>query len=166
MHLYKIMIIDDEKLICQGVHSKINRIGHPLIGDVYESTDPIHAINEVRNLKPDIIITDMEMPGMTGLDLISEIIDILPEMKFIVLSGHDNYNYVRSSFQLGVIDYILKPLTLDELSNKLNQTIELLQNDDQLNNPLNARISNTLNLLTTSSDPEKKKRPVSISVPS
>lgn len=154
--MYKVMIIDDEKLICQGVSSKINRINHSLIDDVIESTDPLEALKIISDINPDIIITDMEMPNISGLELISQLSQMTTQPKIIILSGHDDYRYVRSSFQLGVVDYILKPVTIDELKDKLEQAIELINEEKNSFNPLDNKISKALNNLTFSKDIKNK----------
>lgn len=150
--MYKVMIIDDEKIICQGVSSKIRRINHPKIDEVIESTDPIKALKIISDENPDIIITDMEMPNLSGLELVSHVSDMAIQPKFIVLSGHDDYRYVRNSFQLGVIDYILKPVTIDELTDKLYQAIELIELEKNAINPLYNKISIALNTVAFSKD--------------
>ena len=103
--LYTVMIVDDEKLICEGLASKINRIKELNISKVIMQTNSIEAKNLALTIKPDIIITDIKMPGLSGIELMEAIIDDCPDTKFLVLSGHNDFPYVRKSFRLGAIDY-------------------------------------------------------------
>lgn len=150
--MYDILIIDDERIITKGVKSKIGRMQHPLIGAITEHYDPVEALNFIREHRPSIVITDMEMPAMSGLDLVSETMKFFPEAVFIVLSGYDNYNYVRQSFQLGVIDYLLKPVATDELHQKVSAAIESIESSKSIQDPLDTEVSSALHRIGHSAD--------------
>ena len=66
--------------------------------------------------KPDIIISDIKMPGLDGLSLISEIHDALPESEFIIISGFSQFDYAKTAITYGVRNYLLKPINKDELN--------------------------------------------------
>ena len=76
----------------------------------------------LQELKPDILITDIKMPFMDGLQLSEAIKKIQPWIKIIILSGHDEFDYAKKAISIGIEDYLLKPFTPDELITSLNKT--------------------------------------------
>ncbi|WP_337099878.1 response regulator transcription factor [Paenibacillus sp. YIM B09110] len=121
--MLNLMIVDDEELIREEIKSKITRISHPAIGNIMLAADGIEAKRFLREYKPEIVISDIRMPGMDGLTLIRECSQTNPDVKFIVLSGHGDYGYVREAFKYGIVDYLLKPVRLSELEMQLNKAI-------------------------------------------
>ncbi|MBM7539869.1 response regulator transcription factor [Amphibacillus cookii] len=106
--LTKVLIVDDELLIRQGIIHYINwgEEGFELIG---EASNGKEALTMIAENKPDVIITDMVMPVMSGTEFITKVKALYPEIGIIVLSSYGDYDYVRNTFQSGVTDYILKP---------------------------------------------------------
>ena len=123
------MIVDDEKLISEGLASKISRMGELNISKIIIQTDSMEAKDLALTIKPDIIITDIKMPGMTGLELMEIVRNEHPDIKFIVLSGYNDFPYVRKSFRLGAIDYLLKPVGMGELKERLTDIVEALDQE-------------------------------------
>lgn len=104
----KILIVDDEILIRQGIKHFMNweQEGFLIVGEASNGREALERIQEVR---PHIVLTDIVMPVMDGEELTKEIKARYPEIEVIVLSSFGEFNYVRSTFQSGVADYILKP---------------------------------------------------------
>ena len=104
----KVLIVDDEVLIRQGVKHYINweQEGFQIVG---EASNGKEAIELIELLNPHIVITDIVMPVMDGMELTAFIKSHYPEIEVIVLSSFGDFDYVRSTFQHGVADYILKP---------------------------------------------------------
>jgi two-component system response regulator YesN len=134
--MLNLMIVDDEQLIREELQSKIMRIAHPAIGIIKLAADCNEALQAMKAFKPQIIISDIQMPGNDGLSLIRECSISHPDVKFIVLSGHDDYGYVRDAFKYGVVDYLLKPVRLAELEAQLNQAISQYKDGSPQNNQL------------------------------
>ncbi|NDL67030.1 response regulator transcription factor [Anaerotalea alkaliphila] len=107
-HLKKILIVDDELLIRQGILHYIDwqEEGFEIVGEASNGQEALERIAEV---KPDIIITDIAMPVMDGIELIKTVKRESPEIEFVVLSSYSDFDYVRETFKSGVLDYILKP---------------------------------------------------------
>jgi len=103
-----VLIVDDELLIRQGVKHSINweNEGFKIIG---EATNGEEALDLIESLQPHIVITDMVMPIMDGVELTKAIKEDYPQIEIIILSSFGSFDYVRSTFQLGISDYILKP---------------------------------------------------------
>ncbi|MCL2153292.1 MAG: response regulator [Oscillospiraceae bacterium] len=113
--LRKILIAEDELMIRQGIKYLVDweRHGFEVVAVARNGQEALKMIEETR---PDIIITDILMPVMNGIELIKEISRLYPEIHVIVLSGYSDFEYVKNSFRFGAIDYILKPsLKPDEL---------------------------------------------------
>lgn len=126
-----VVIVDDEELICRSLKSMIRRINHPAIGDVEYCSDSLSAQKLITEMNPQIVISDIKMPDMNGIQLIESVKDACPCTKFIILSGYNEYEYVRSSFKLGIVDYLLKPVAIDELKNLLDNTIGIIVQEDK-----------------------------------
>lgn len=121
--LCKILIVDDEMLVRQGLrhHLDWERYGYQIVG---EAANGKEALEMIERLQPHIVITDIVMPVMDGEELTRLIKSLYPQIEVIVLSSYGEFQYVRSTFQSGVADYILKPkLGTDELLQVLHHTV-------------------------------------------
>ncbi|GLX68455.1 response regulator transcription factor [Paenibacillus glycanilyticus] len=123
--MLNLMIVDDEELIREEIKSKVTRLAHPLIGGIMLAADGQEAKQLLHDFKPQIVISDIRMPGLDGLSLIRDSFQTSPDVKFIVLSGYGDYEYVREAFKYGIVDYLLKPVRLSELENQLNLAVQL-----------------------------------------
>ncbi|QUI25434.1 response regulator [Vallitalea pronyensis] len=110
--MLKTVIIDDEDLIREGLESMIpwKDMGFELVGSAKDGEE---AIGLLQRTHPDVIITDIRMPFMTGLELIEYVKPMLPHAFIIIISGHDEFHYAQKALQLGVYDFILKPFDLE-----------------------------------------------------
>ncbi len=119
----KVLIVDDEMLIRQGIINYIDweQEGFRIVGEASNGKEALKMIGE---FSPHIVITDIVMPVMDGIDLVREGKQAFPDIEIIVLSSFENFDYVRSTFQNGVADYILKPkLNGVELLRSLNRVV-------------------------------------------
>jgi two-component system response regulator YesN len=120
----KVLIVDDEILIRQGIKHFMDweREGFHIVG---EASNGLEALDRIAELQPHIVITDIVMPVMDGEELTRQIKQQYPEIEVIILSSFGEFDYVRSTFQSGVADYILKPkLDLNHLLTVLKLTAE------------------------------------------
>ncbi|MDF2614421.1 MAG: two component transcriptional regulator, AraC family [Clostridia bacterium] len=110
--MLKTIIIDDEELIREGLLTTIDwkSLGYEVVG---QASDGEEAIELIQNLLPDVIITDIRMPFMNGLELLEFIKPMLPHSFVVIISGHDEFQYAQKALQLGAYDYLLKPFDLD-----------------------------------------------------
>lgn len=106
--LCKVLIVDDEPLTREGIKHFLNweKEGFQIIG---EASDGKEALEIIKQKKPHIVITDIVMPRMTGKQLTKMIKKRYPKTEVLILSSFSDFEYVRSTFQHGVVDYILKP---------------------------------------------------------
>lgn len=121
--MLRAVIFDDEYIVTQGLQMMVDwsRYGIELVGT---ADDGISALQMVRELAPDIVMTDIRMPGLTGLQLIEEIAKEKPDTACIVFSGFNEFEYIRKALKLGVIDYLDKPITLEKIDEAIGRTIE------------------------------------------
>lgn len=105
--LYKILIVDDESILRNGLKHMCNweKEGFEIIG---ESSNGNEALEIIEKERPNIVITDIVMPEMNGIELTKKIKDNYPEIKVLILSSFSEFNYIRETFKHGVYDYLLK----------------------------------------------------------
>lgn len=119
--VFKIMIVDDEMLVRQGIKHLLDweQEGYRIVG---EASNGLEALNLIDEVSPHVILTDIVMPVMGGEKLVKVVKEKYPHIEIIVLSSFSEFDYVRSTFQSGVADYILKPkLEADYLLSILNK---------------------------------------------
>ncbi|MBE1440889.1 response regulator [Paenibacillus sp. OAS669] len=110
----KVLLVDDEILVREGI---CNRIQWEKEGFIYcgDASDGEMALPLIENLAPDILLTDIKMPFMDGLQLSRIVKEKMPAVKIIILSGHDEFHYAREALRIGVEEYCLKPINAKEL---------------------------------------------------
>ena len=128
--MYKLLIAEDDRAILDKLQHNIDwkSVGFQVCGVVTSGLDAIQAIPL---LKPDVLLTDMEMPGATGLELIQKITEERYPVKTVVLSAYDNYQYVRSSLRMGAFDYLLKPVNEEKLRELFLSLAQVIAKDNQ-----------------------------------
>ena len=118
--MYSVFAVDDEPIVLEGIRSKIDWEGSGFVF-VGEATDGEIALSMIQELKPDILITDIKMPFMDGLELSATIKKTQPWIKIIILSGHDEFDYAKKAISIGIEDYLLKPFTSEEVIESLKK---------------------------------------------
>lgn len=113
-----VLLVEDETTIRKGIKSLLEEVitGYKVM---WESSNGYTALEIVNIEIPDIVITDIRMPKMDGIEFISLLRGKHPYIPVIVISGHDDYDYVREALKLGVKDYLLKPINRSELASIL-----------------------------------------------
>ncbi|MFC0215166.1 response regulator [Paenibacillus chartarius] len=116
-------VFDDEYIVLQGVQAMIEweEFGIELVGT---ASDGLSALELFRSKRPDMIFTDIRMPGMDGLQLIEEVMREAPETLCIVFSGFNEFDYVKRALQLGVTDYLEKPITIQSIEKAIGKVVE------------------------------------------
>ena len=113
--MLKILIVDDEPDICELIHKLIDWEELELTS-LGSSQNGIDAMEIILRQKPDIVITDIQMPGMTGLEMIEKASQQKLQTKFIVVSGYREFEYAQQAIRFGVEDYLLKPISKTDLN--------------------------------------------------
>lgn len=110
----KMLIVDDEPIICRGLRETIpwSAIGVEVAGD---ASDGAEALELIDAQPVDLVMTDINMDGMDGLALAKALRERHPHIRIIILSGYDDFEYARGALRIGVEDYLLKPVNVNEL---------------------------------------------------
>lgn len=118
--MYRVFLVEDEQLIREGIKHLVEweEYGFRFVG---EAADGELAWPLIQKDKPDIVITDIRMPFMDGLALSHLIKKNMPDTLIIILSGYDDFNYAKRAIEIGVSQYLLKPLSKDQLVEVLLQ---------------------------------------------
>lgn len=125
--MFKIVIIDDEEWIRVLIKSLIPFKHYPL-KFAGEAPDGVSGLELLKRTRPEIILTDIRMPVLSGLDLIAKIRDLLPESEVIIISGFDDFEYARKAIQLGVLEFLLKPVEGNELEKSIKKAVNNIEN--------------------------------------
>ena len=123
--MYKVFLVDDEIVVRESIRN-INWDETQFIFSG-EAPDGEMALSMVQDIKPDILITDIRMPFMDGLELSSILKRTMPWIKIIILSGHDEFDYAKRAISIGVEEYMLKPVVSSDLLAALNKVAESIE---------------------------------------
>jgi two-component system response regulator YesN len=116
--MIKLMLVDDEPLIRKGIRTTIDweRYDVDIVG---EASNGKEALEKALQLQPHIVLTDIRMPIMDGLELSDQLHKQLPDTTVIIISGYEEFAYARQAIRLGVHDYLLKPVGAEELLTRI-----------------------------------------------
>lgn len=118
--LYKVFLVEDEIVTREGIRDSVDWASEGLCW-CGEAADGELALPMIEATPPDILITDIKMPFMDGLELSRIVRDRLPQTRIVILSGHDEFRYAQEAIQLGVTEYLLKPISAQDLLDALGR---------------------------------------------
>jgi two-component system, response regulator YesN len=124
--MYKVMLIDDEEIIIEGLKRAVPwaEFGCELAGT---ADNGIEGLRLIRELMPDILITDIRMSGKSGLQMLRDLTGEFPDMQIIVLSGFREFEYAQEAIRLGVLRFLLKPSKMDEIREAVSSACDRLK---------------------------------------
>ena len=127
----KILIVDDEPWIRQGIREQIDceTLGVQIIG---EAGNGRLAIEVIKNDLPDIVLTDVRMPVMDGIELVEYIHRNDLRIKTVIISGYSEFDYAKKAIDYDVFSYLLKPIDDEELNNTIRQIVSKLDEEQQM----------------------------------
>jgi len=122
----RIVVVDDESMTRDSIIRLLNRLGdeYTVVG---EAENGYQGMQLVKELRPDIAITDIYMPRVNGLDMIENTFKCSPNTSYIIFSGHAEFEFAQRAINLPVIQYLLKPITVEQMSNALKHIGEQKQ---------------------------------------
>lgn len=128
MRKIKVFLVEDEVIIRNGIKKNIEweKEGYEFVG---EASDGELAYPMILKEKPDILITDIKMPFMDGLELSSLVRKELPDIKILILSGYDEFEYAKEAIKIGVTEYILKPVSSAKLLEILQGVAKMIEQE-------------------------------------
>ena len=118
--MIRVVVADDEYKVCQLICQLIDweGMGMRLVGT---ASNGLEALQMIEAEKPDLVLTDIRMPGFDGMELLKRARTINPDMEFIIISGYSHFEYAQTAIRYGVSDYILKPVNKDTLNATLHK---------------------------------------------
>ena len=124
--MYKVLLVDDEYMITEGLKRLIpfEKWDMEVVATANHADD---ALDYVREHPVDIVISDVNMPDKTGLEMIQEMKEVLPDAYYILLSGYQEFDYVKKAMNLSVVDYLVKPVDKVELGHLLEKIVTQLR---------------------------------------
>lgn len=144
----RIIVVEDEFRIRQGLVNLIRKISSEckIIG---EAENGYEGLKLIRDLTPDFVITDIQMPKMNGLEMIEQVIEYGIQCRFVILSGYAEFEYAQKGIRLGVEDYLLKPITITKVKELVNRLLE----EDVIEEPVeDVRYSKVVNDMVNTID--------------
>jgi two-component system response regulator YesN len=132
----KLLIVDDNAILIEGICRNIDysRLNVEICATLTSGAQVLEILstNDV-----DLIISDIRMPGMTGLEMAREVVKIKPGIKIILISAYDDFNYAKEAIRVGAFDYVEKPLDYSYLSNVIAKAVDKINQEEQLLAELN-----------------------------
>jgi two-component system response regulator YesN len=124
--MYKVLLVDDERIILDGISNVVDwsAAGTELAGTARNGIEAFERINQA---PPDIIISDIRMPGMDGLQLAEKVAESYPDIKVVLLSGFGEFDYARNAMRFGVKQYLLKPCNENKIIEVLHELVAELE---------------------------------------
>lgn len=134
MEKYKVILVDDEIEAIQAMEHKMDwdGLGFEVSGS---ATNGVKALELVENIQPDVVITDIKMPYMNGLELAQKLNNDYPNIHIIIFTGFDEFEYAKEAVHLEIEEYMLKPVNAVELSDCMERLKETLnrEREEKLN---------------------------------
>ena len=116
---YRVIVVDDEPMILRGLSRyPVEQLGLQVVGKASNGEEALWQINK---LEPHIVITDIRMPAMNGLELMKRVMADRPSMVVVPLSGYGEFEYSREALRHGAFDYLLKPVSRSELEQTMRR---------------------------------------------
>lgn len=133
--MYKLLLVDDEEDVREGLLREMDweSCGYEVIGTADNGRE---AIDMMERLRPDVVVTDIQMPFMNGLQLAEWIRQSEPTTKIVILTGYDEFEYAQKAIRLHIDEYVLKPFSAQELSEVLNKVCDKMNDEMEARNNL------------------------------
>lgn len=130
--MYRVIVVDDEAWSLIGIR-KFLEYSKTRFQIIFETTDPVEALEKIREERPDVVFTDVRMPEISGIDLMHKVREMEIDTDFVVISGFAEFSYVQQALQEGAIDYQLKPLDMQKASEMIDKLYQKLENKRGIN---------------------------------
>ena len=127
--MFRLMIADDEDAERMGIRFLLHKFGYAF--EIREASDGMEALKGLREFPADILMTDVKMPFLNGIELAAKVREQFPDMQIIFFSGYDDFEYVKQALSLQAVDYILKPVDPAEFNRVIGRGVERLMRDKE-----------------------------------
>lgn len=121
--MFRVLLVDDEPIVTRGLKEKIPwaELGCVVVGTAMDGQE---ALEKVEQETPHLVLCDIRMPRLSGLEFISAMKDLDPDCQIIILTGYRNFDYAKKAIDLGVLQYLLKPSKIPEITQAISQAVE------------------------------------------
>jgi len=126
--MYRVFLVEDEIVVREGIRNSIQWESTPYVL-AGEAPDGEMALSLIKDIKPDILVTDIKMPFMDGLALSRIVKKIQPWVKIIIISGHDEFQYAKEAISIGVEEYLLKPVSASDMLSSLDKVASVIEEE-------------------------------------
>ena len=131
--MYSVLLVDDEEEVLEVIKKKLDweAMGFEVVGS---AANGVEALEFVEDHHPDVVLSDIRMPYMDGLEFAGQVLKLYPDINIIIFSGFDDFEFAKSAISLGVKDYLLKPIDTTELHDIFSKTKMRLDEERQRQN--------------------------------
>ena len=158
--MYRILIVDDERIERNGIRFLLKKLNMEF--DIDEAVNGLDALEKIRQEDYDILLTDVKMPFMDGIELIDNVVNEKKKMRCVIFSGCNEFDYAKRAIRLGVVDYILKPVDPKEFKETLEKVVDELEaakaSDELKNKSMEFLYEHALYMLVNGEDIESIRR--------
>lgn len=154
--MYKLLLVDDEPIIMKGIRSFVD-FEALCISDVFEASNGEMALEIFKTHLPDLILADINMPKLNGLDFSIAAKSIKPDVKIALVTGYDYFDYALTALKHGIDDYVLKPVSRTDIQETLQKLIEKSK-ADQNNAEVTRLVQQIIRTSSTSEEPGYKTK--------
>ena len=127
--MFRLMIADDEDAERMGIRFLLHKFGYTF--EIREAPDGMEALKGLGEFPADILVTDVKMPFLNGIELAAKVREQFPDMQIIFFSGYDDFEYVKQALSLQAVDYILKPVDPVEFNRVIGRVVERLMREKE-----------------------------------
>ena len=147
--MIKVLIADDERFTRQGILDMVDW-DNLNVSEVKEAYDGINALEILKDFEPNILLTDVRMPRLNGIDLAFKTRELYPNCMILFMSGYSDKEYLKSAIKLKAINYVEKPIEIEELEENLNNAILELVKNTTIHNSIEHTIANEISSIDNS----------------
>jgi len=145
--MYKLLLVDDEPIIIKGIRTFVD-FDALSISDIYEASNGEMALEKFKIHLPDLILADINMPKLNGLDFAIAAKAIKPDVKIALITGYDYFDYALTALKSGIDDYVLKPVSKADVQETLEKLIQKLRAEQS-----NTEVSRLVQEIISQSNP-------------
>lgn len=143
--MYKLMIVDDEFMARDVLKTVINE-NFEQVTVICEAVNGKQAIEFNRLYKPDIILMDIRIPGINGIEASRQILEEEPDVVILMISAYDEFNYIQQALDLGIKGYMLKPIKDEEVVEKINKCLKFIS-ESRTSSNVNKKFEKTVSII-------------------
>ena len=147
--MIKVLIADDERFTRQGILDMVD-CDKLNVSEVKEAYDGINALEILKDFEPNILLTDVRMPRLNGIDLAFKARELYPNCMILFMSGYSDKEYLKSAIKLKAINYVEKPIEIEELEENLNNAILEFVKNTTIHNSIEHTIANEISSIDNS----------------